>query len=1761
MAEQKPDNGNAAISEAVAEGGAYEVIRNRLIAQSKKLEKQVVQLNEQREEEFGSSSMEVIGRVRVRTENNCIPADIARVGNNLVFGYNVFIGLKKETQVADVFSAYTLKESEGGFEVLPDKEAALLKDPGFVKDFNELYAYYKHAKLIKLHVANQKLLATFQISQNINDIRVFRWNIDPQNNVTYVDDRGERDVELPPSHEFEWTQLTRDDQVSGQYPHYSVQDKVFVETIAGDLTIKVENNTTDGFGVYREEVLEPNQSLDDAEIYYAEVGTLVLLKVLPYKEDVYRHFVFNSRSNKVTRIDAIGLACLELPEDHGIIFPGGVYLQNDETKIFADDVEGLKFSRTIRSPNGEDVLYTFYDQHAGAYALFTYNLIRKELGSPIYGHGHTFFDDGKSVVFRSENSEPTRVHAMQIWQTSFCTDEYASHREASKTHLGKIGNNELVRGISDLRSISRAARVEDVSLALYEDLIKDCQRVIDAYFWLDDEAMQGLGAHVHKIAKTAELVLDEFEKVAAIQEQANRALREAAIEQKNILKQTHIENWNSAEQFVDALFRLRAQRGHLMTIRELRYIDLDKVQSLEDEVVSEQDELSKKTVTFLLREDALSPYINQNSEISGSIAKIETVSDLAPLIARLEKIGEGLDLLTEILGTLKVEDATKRTQILESISEIYGQINQSKAKARLKEKELGAGEAVAEFAAQFTLFSQSITSAVSMADTPEKCDEQLSRLLILLEELEGKFGEHDEFLGDILSKRDELYETFESRKQALLDERQRLAQNLYSAADRILGSITRRTQTFTEQDELNTYFSSDAMVIKVRDIVAKLRELDDSVKADDLEAKLKASLDDAIRSLRDKQDIFEDAGAVIKLGKHRFSVNTQELDLTIISRDDGLYIHLTGTDFFEKIDHPKFEEYRAYWNRNLVSESSDVYRAEFLAALLLQSAEKNEGFSLDDLKKAALADGELIKLVREFATPRYQEGYEKGVHDHDCVLILSHLLPLMDEAELLRYTPSSRALAILFWQNWKNEKQKEVWQSQAQNGAKLVDSFQSNSGLKLVSDEIAKSIQTFTADNSLSYSTQVCLSAAAYLTLELAKQSFEPVCSHYAVELTDGVLDQLEQTNYRSQFTDTLKDLEGSIKEQFALCEAWLEAYIKNKQLHHLQGFIPEAIALILTRDTILRTEKQVDLILTIDGLMGEHSRITDQKLFFSLDEFLQRLTDFIEIEARQFHEFQHIRQEISQLERDKLHLEAFKAKPLTTFVRNKLINESYLPIVGDNLSKQIGTIGENKRSDLMGLLLLISPPGYGKTTLMEYIANRLGLVFMKINCPSLGHGVDSLDPEQAPNATARQELEKLNLGLEMGNNVMLYLDDIQHTNPEFLQKFIALCDATRRIEGVWKGKTKTYDMRGKKFCVIMAGNPYTESGELFKIPDMLANRADIYNLGDVLSGKEDVFELSYIENALTSNPVLSHLVTRNLEDVYKFMRMVNGEEVPATELSHSYSGAETNEIISVLQKMSVVREMILRVNQEYISSAATEDKYRTEPSFKLQGSYRNMNKMAEKVAAVMDDSEIKNLIEDHYTGEAQLLTTGAEHNLLKLAELRGNMTEVQEQRWSAILKDFRRIKSLGGDESDSAMKIANQLASMTENLASIHSVMNQGSQADNPIEQISKQLATLKDEITNKKIDLQVINQPSQVVEKAMVKMAETIETTFMPVVESMNRKIDLDLNIVRKMEKLSASFSEFTESVEPEEKMTKKTTRKTTTKKSRSRPITKKE
>ncbi|MEL6134312.1 MAG: AAA family ATPase, partial [Bacteroidota bacterium] len=419
-----------------------------------------------------------------------------------------------------------------------------------------------------------------------------------------------------------------------------------------------------------------------------------------------------------------------------------------------------------------------------------------------------------------------------------------------------------------------------------------------------------------------------------------------------------------------------------------------------------------------------------------------------------------------------------------------------------------------------------------------------------------------------------------------------------------------------------------------------------------------------------------------------------------------------------------------------------------------------------------------------------------------------------------------------------------------------------------------------------------------------------------------------------------------------------------------------------------------------------------------------------------------HLKKELTASTREELRLEEFRPRVLTSFVRNQLIDKLYLPIMGDNLAKQLGTVGEDTRTDRQGLLLLISPPGYGKTTLMEYVANRLGLIFMKVNGPAIGHQVTSLDPVEAPNAAAREELAKLNLALEMGDNVMLYLDDIQHCHPEFLQKFISLCDAQRKIEGVYKGRTRTYDLRGKKVAVVMAGNPYTESGEKFQIPDMLSNRADTYNLGDVIGDAADVFKLSYIENSLTSNSILNKLATKPQKDIYTLVRLAELGDQEGLDFESNLTPEEIAEYRSVLEKMLRIRDVILTVNQQYISSAGQQDEYRTEPPFQLQGSYRNMNRLAEKIVPIMNEQELNTLIMSHYEREAQTLTTGAEANLLKFKQLTGYASPGDDKRWEEICQIYLQQKRLSADRM---AQLVEEMGAFTQGLNAIKKVLEKG--------------------------------------------------------------------------------------------------------------------
>lgn len=1668
------ETGNGADATLGVAQGSYELVRRRLLEQAAELARKAESLNERRKQVFGGAELALVANERVRTEHNCVARDIVSVGGNLLFGFQVFLGLKTEIGVSDVFAFYTFRRKDDGEWELaeipiaqdPSSGTAFLAAEDFVKDLRDTFKYAsKDARLLRLKRTDTRLFASVQIGAEVKDAKVFRWTIDASGRIAYMDARGDEEMAPPPQHSFAWTQARREDQVHGPHPHINVLDTVFVETVGGDLTVKVENNTKDGKGIYREPVDDPNQTLDDSDIAWAKVGQLVLLRIKPFREASYRYLVYDAHHRRVTRIDAIGRACHELPEDHGIIFPGGYYLQSGEHKLFEGDVSELEFERVLPSPNGEDVLYVYHARNAGEYLLLPYNVIRKEVASSLRCHGYSLFDDGTMAIFRAV-AEPTRVHPLQIWRTPFTTAEFAAAAPKDGSYLAKVGNADLVRGISEMLALRKLASVDKPTRKSYEELARALVRAVDAHYWLGHEEAGNLLTTLGTLRKTCELVLDEFDKADAIEKRAREALDAASAEQKELLERLRVDDFRAVEDYLAALTKLRAQRGKLIALEEVRGIDRGALGKLQTEAQERADEVGKACVAYFLKEGAFRPLLERLDAIVAQIEKASKSSDVQSFAADLDTVQSGLTLLTEVTGNLKVDDPTARTRILEGISEAFAQQNRARAVFAGRKKDLALAEGRAEFGVQFRLFGQSVTGALSLCDSPEACDEQLSKLLLALEELEGKFGEYDEFTADLATKREEVNDALGARRQQLLDERQKRAQNLMVAAERILAGIGRRAAAIGSIEDLNAYFASDAMVQKLGELEEQLRGLGAPVRADEIASRLKSARQDAIRGLRDRTELSGGAHGQVTFGAFAFSVHTQPLELALVPKDGAMTLHLTGTEFFDPIDDPVLEASRDLWDQALVSENAEVYRGEFLACSILFDAEDGRGkTSIESLTEGARDPERLLGLVRAAVEERLDEGYERGVHDADAAKILEKLLFLRASAGLLRYAADARALAWLHWTRLDAE-----GRTLLHVRAKSLDRLRAEMSYAAAQAALASELEASMAETAKTFGIAARVgeigAAARYLVLELAGERVRFTASLAAEELHRKLVRFLEENGSRRALEGELAELAKRPAHRFELARAYVAGFVEKTGEAADQPYVREAAVLLLGDRDLSFEPSSAILEAEVTGLLGSHGRIQDRTLRLAVDEVLARLRPFVFEHAARFRAFRKQKAEIALRERERLRMTEFMPRILTSFVRNRLIDRVYLPLIGANLAKQIGALGAKKRTDTMGLLLLVSPPGYGKTTLMEYVASKLGLVFMKVNGPALGHDVTSLDPAEAKSATARQEVEKINLALEMQSNVMLYLDDIQHVSPELLQKFISLCDAQRKIEGVYRGKSRTYDLRGKRFCVVMAGNPYTETGARFQIPDMLANRADTYNLGDILGGQEDLFASSYLENSLTSNPALAPLAMRDPGDIDKLSRIAKGESIPLTDLSYGYSRAEVEEIAAVLKHSFVVERLLLEVNRQYILSASQEDAYRTEPPFKLQGSYRNMNKIIEKVVPAMNAEELERLLDDHYASESQTLTTGAEQNLLKLAEIRGRLTEEQAARLRDIRASYVRNKRTGGPDTDPVTRATGALSGIDERLQRIGEILVGAAKARGDAEKAeAERLASAREE------------------------------------------------------------------------------------------------
>jgi hypothetical protein len=1551
-----PSASDATVPAAVT--STFELLQGRLADIAASLATSASELNQRRAEQFKSTpGMTLAETERIRTERAVLLRDAVAVGDSLLVGMNSSVGLATQRAAGDIVSSFRLSrvaDTDWDFSTLPlDAPTNVLSDPDVVRDIEDLYRYFSDAHVRTMRRVGDQLLIIFGTGSAASDIRVLRWRVGSDGSLTYQDAFGDHDVPAPTPFDFEWQMLGREHVVDGRWAHVNVFDTLFIGGAKGTLDVRIDDAVDGGRTIFTEPLAEADADITEARVGAVRLGDLVLVRVLPYREQVERFYVFNRLVRELHRADAIGRSCQQLPEDQGIVFAGGFHLQNGEQRVFATSGTHFDLVGSRRSPNGEDLLYVFHDESSGQYQLLTYNLVDRSMAPPILALGHAVFDDGTVVCLRPGDGAQ-RVHSVAIYTSPFCVPERYQPEVAGDSFFGRIGNPDLVRAVAEIGSLARDSKAPGFNQPLFEAIVARSTRLVDTYGWLNEPDALGLGAALVQLRRAAGAVLDEFASVTEARKTAREVLLDVERRVADFVASADLEI-RTTDEFIERLAAGSALLGSLTQARDTRYVDAAALDTHVERARVSYQGLSARAMTFLGDPVALDAIIRGFDTLAQRGANASTAAEIAVLTGELDEAAGRLGLLSDVVSSVDADDPTQVTAVLGRLSDALARRNAARSDLDRRAQSLRQTESSAAFTTAMGVLGQRTTAALMSASTTEQCDDQLTTLLGELESIELRFGDVPEFASVIASRREELAGAFAGQRDRLAAERTARIDRVVTSAMRTLDAVVRRAESLPDAAAVDGFFATDPLAERVRRSVVELRALGQDGRASEIDVAMASGRDRARRGAADRSELFEDG--TVRIGAHRFGVNREPFELRLDRLDGQFRLRLSGTELAQRAPDASLDEFGDLAEQLLVSETRTLPRALYLA------------FEADRLGQTDL---------RALATERVDEGYDLGIHDADAEVIAAAIRPSLDRG--LRSSGTSRALAIVWFAGLGVRDRDDVRRQ-----------LQALSSLGVVAGRAWSAF----ADRHRAVWEE--LGATGQLSVDVDDVVHALVVAGGSPSITRSARSVMERFSLWAR--EHQLDLTGAA---FGDLVHWIAD--TDPSAGHVG--VEAAAALAVSSVDVLDAES----VITIEGLRSVHPMIVGGVLRLDVGDALAAYRRYLAHDLDRFVRFGAVRRQTLDRWRADLGFDRLKAAPLASFVRNRLVDEVYLPLVGANLARQLGLSGPSQ-----GLLLLVSPPGYGKTTLVEYVASLLGIALVKINGPALGSDVASLDPAAAPDATSAAELVKLNRALAMGTNVMLYIDDVQHTSPEFLQKFIPLCDATRRIEGVVDGEPRTFDFVGKRFMIVMAGNPYTSSGAAFRIPDMLANRADVHNLGDVVAGARDAFAQSYVENACGSNEVLAALVNGPRADLDALLDAAAGGALRTDQLARPISGAELSRLMAMLRHVIRVRDALMKVNAAYIESATLSDAMRGEPPFLLQGSYRNMARLAPKLVAAMEPSEVDALIADHYRAESQTLAAAAGWNLAKLPTVLGTATDADTATLDALRARWKE-SNVGAD-------------------------------------------------------------------------------------------------------------------------------------------------
>ncbi|MBN2893094.1 MAG: hypothetical protein JXL97_14590, partial [Bacteroidales bacterium] len=348
--------------------------------------------------------------------------------------------------------------------------------------------------------------------------------------------------------------------------------------------------------------------------------------------------------------------------------------------------------------------------------------------------------------------------------------------------------------------------------------------------------------------------------------------------------------------------------------------------------------------------------------------------------------------------------------------------------------------------------------------------------------------------------------------------------------------------------------------------------------------------------------------------------------LSMVNRSGEMYYHLSGTGFYEKVENEEFYELKEYWNQSIISENDKVYRAEYLAYKTLFDNINSDAISFSKFVK--MNDEQLSKVLHSFMSVRYSESYVKGIHDADAFQILKALISIRKDADLLRFSSSSRACAELWFAKFAEKTVKDTIYKQIKGAGLILEAFPKSNNFVNIIKTIETEIVSFIEQTQL-FEPEIALSAAQYLFFELTRG--DDFCINKdAVILIEKFNDYLKIKNFAGKFEKSTTDLNKNPELKYRLIKDWLKAFISEQQISEFLPVIEEATVSLCLNSILTKKIIEVSLNATFENFEGSHTLIVDRKYHFNFNDFIEKLEHFEQVTVVEYKKYADLKKQLA---------------------------------------------------------------------------------------------------------------------------------------------------------------------------------------------------------------------------------------------------------------------------------------------------------------------------------------------------------------------------------------------------------------------------------------------------------------------------------------------------------------------------------------------------